>query len=84
MKNPHMSENLPMPTSLLTVQSYMPNRNSHIFRNNFFHLLNQVQWQNFDSRSTFYQIPDGMCIDAEGMLWVALFNGGKVRALHFF
>ena len=25
------------------------------------------------------QIPDGMCIDVEGMLWVALFNGGKVR-----
>lgn len=23
-------------------------------------------------------IPDGMCIDAEDMLWVAVFNGGKV------
>lgn len=26
----------------------------------------------------FEYIPDGMCIDAEGMLWVALFNGGKL------
>eukprot|EP00794_Sanderia_malayensis_P017423 gene17423-19167_t len=26
----------------------------------------------------FKYIPDGMCIDAEGMLWVCLFNGGKV------
>ena len=27
------------------------------------------------------QFPDGMCIDAEGMVWVALFNGWKVACL---
>ena len=24
-------------------------------------------------------VPDGMCIDTEGMLWIAFFNGGRVR-----
>lgn len=27
------------------------------------------------------QIPDGMCIDTEGKLWVACYNGGRVIRL---
>lgn len=27
------------------------------------------------------QIPDGMCIDVEGKLWVACYNGGRVIRL---
>lgn len=27
------------------------------------------------------QIPDGMCIDADGKLWVACYNGGRVIRL---
>lgn len=27
------------------------------------------------------QIPDGMCIDADGKLWVACYNGGRVICL---
>lgn len=32
----------------------------------------------FKNIEPFEYIPDGMCIDAEGMLWICLFNGGKV------